>query len=141
MDLPRPGQGYLSLFLRACAGYGAYMLLLQQGLVKARRPARKAESKSKKAFNQDEWLKGTNFPSQVLLQCIPLLRHGLCLQHALRNVCGAAAGAGLWRPHTNVHACLHTEMLRQLGSQREMGLKHMCACRAPRRRPQSGSLR
>ncbi len=48
----------------ACAGYGAWLLLLQQGLVKPRRaPKKKVEAK--REFNQDEWLKGTNFPSQV----------------------------------------------------------------------------
>ena len=37
--------------------------------MKARRPARKVETK-KKEFNQDEWLKGTNFPSQASAPCI-----------------------------------------------------------------------
>ena len=59
----------LSVLLGAlAAGYGAYALLLSRGFVKPRRAARKVETR--KAGNQDDWLKGTNF-NKVLACCPP----------------------------------------------------------------------
>ena len=91
-----------------CAGYLAYLGLVQAGWVKARkvgRSTRKVETK-KKEVNSDEWLKGTYY-NQVRRICHALLKlDAPCclLRHCWRAVSACVRGRGLLSHTTWWHA-------------------------------------
>ena len=97
-----------------CAGYLAYLGLVQYGLIKPRktgRPGRKAESK-KKEVNSDEWLKGTYYNQVHFCPLSLRMLDWLCLAGLLLQSDGGRVGTdravGFLASITGRHAGLHT---------------------------------